>query len=79
MPSAKNASKSVSKSVAKSVSKSAGTPKITIKPAKATKQAKEEEEVFEDDHDDMGSSFLQFWFVQIISIDSDNSLAHRFL
>jgi len=38
-------------------------PKITIKGAKASKKAKEEEEVFEDDdnHDDMESSFLQFW------------------
>ncbi len=72
-------SKSGSKSVSKSVSKSAGTPKITLKPAKATKQAKEEEEVFEDDHDDMGSSFLQFWFVQKPSTDSDHCLTHRFL
>ena len=45
-------------------SKSAGTSKITIKGAKASKRAKEEdEEIFEDDNDEMGSSFLQFWFV----------------
>ena len=51
-------------------SKSAGTPKITIKGAEATKRAKEEdEEIFEDDNDDMGSSFLQFWFVAKSSTD----------
>ncbi|KAL2052432.1 hypothetical protein ABVK25_007304 [Lepraria finkii] len=42
-------------------SKSAGTSKATIKGAKATKRDKgEDEEIFEDDNEDMGSSFLQF-------------------
>ncbi|KAL2040392.1 hypothetical protein N7G274_006835 [Stereocaulon virgatum] len=42
-------------------SKSASTPKITIKGVKASRRAKvEDEEIFEDDNDDMGSSFLQF-------------------
>ncbi|KAK4694623.1 vacuolar protein sorting-associated protein 72, partial [Lecanoromycetidae sp. Uapishka_2] len=43
-------------------SKSASTPKITIKGAKASKSAKEEEEEAFDleDDDDMGSTFLQY-------------------
>lgn len=51
-------------------SKSAGTSKATIKGAKATKRDKgEDEEIFEDDNEDMGSSFLQFWFVAKSSTD----------
>lgn len=43
-------------------SKTASTPKITIRGAKATKRAKEEDEdILDDDNDDMASSFLQFW------------------
>jgi len=37
-------------------------PRLTIKGAKATKKAKaEEEDVFDEDDDGTGSSFLQFW------------------
>ncbi|CAF9933009.1 hypothetical protein IMSHALPRED_009036 [Imshaugia aleurites] len=44
-----------------SSSKSLVPPKITIKPAKGTKQPKDEDEdKFQDDDDDMASSFLQF-------------------
>ena len=43
-------------------SKPALAPKITVKGAKTSCKAKgEEEEVFDQDDDDMGSSFLQFW------------------
>lgn len=52
-------------------SKSAGTPKVTIKRAKASKYAKEEEEeeaeVFDFEDDDMGTTFLQYWFVLVLS------------
>lgn len=43
-------------------SKAVVTPKVTVRAAKAVKKAnEEEEEAFDTDEDDMGSSFLQFW------------------
>lgn len=52
-------------------SRSVSTPKIIIKGAKTSKHAKEEEEeVFDFDDDDMGSTFLQYWLAFFCTFES---------
>lgn len=66
-PQARHSPPHVRKTAAKAArsaptSKSIASLKITIRGTKATRKAKEEEEqVFGEDHDDTGLSFLQFW------------------
>lgn len=44
-------------------SKSTSAPRITIKGTKSAKKAKDlTEDVVDEDDDDMGTSFLQFWY-----------------
>jgi len=60
--------KTATKAARSAPSKSAGTPKITIKGAKASKHAKEDQvEIFDFDDDDMGNTFLQYWCVIVVT------------